>query len=447
MAQKYFGTDGIRGLVGKDQITPEFCLRLSWAVGKVFADDSHRPHVLIGKDTRISGYMLESVLQSGFVSAGADVSLLGPIPTPAIAYLTRAVSADVGVVISASHNPYYDNGIKLFDGKGNKLGDAVEQRIEAMIAASMICESSESLGKASRIGDATGRYSEFCKNSVPRDFSLRGIKIVLDCAHGATYQVAPKVFTELGADVVVMAAEPDGFNINKGCGSTHPEQLQQRVVEEAADLGIAFDGDGDRLIMVDASGALLDGDYLLYVIARSRHAKEMLTGGVVGTAMSNLGLERALQVLAIPFVRARVGDRYIMEALHQRKWELGGEPSGHILTLDLCSTGDAIVAGLQVLVAMQDADLSLQDLAAGVVKAPQVLVNVDVSSPGAVAQDQNLISVIRNHEDFMGERGRILVRPSGTEPLLRIMVEGEDEAEVTRIAENLAEQARSIKVA
>ncbi len=447
MAQKYFGTDGIRGLVGKDQITPEFCLRLSWAIGKVFADDSHRPHVLIGKDTRISGYMLESVLQSGFVSAGADVSLLGPIPTPAIAYLTRAVSADVGVVISASHNPYYDNGIKLFDGKGNKLGDAVEQRIEAMIAASMICESSESLGKASRIGDATGRYSEFCKNSVPRDFSLRGIKIVLDCAHGATYQVAPKVFTELGADVVVMAAEPDGFNINKRCGSTHPEQLQQRVVEEAADLGIAFDGDGDRLMMVDASGALLDGDYLLYVIARSRHAKEMLTGGVVGTVMSNLGLERALQVLAIPFVRARVGDRYIMEALHQRKWELGGEPSGHILTLDLCSTGDAIVAGLQVLVAMQDADLSLQDLAAGVVKAPQVLVNVDVSSPEAVAQDQNLISAIRNHEDFMGERGRILVRPSGTEPLLRIMVEGEDEAEVTRIAENLADQARSIKVA
>lgn len=447
MAQKYFGTDGIRGLVGKDQITPEFCLRLSWAIGKVFANDSHRPHVLIGKDTRISGYMLESVLQSGFVSAGADVSLLGPIPTPAIAYLTRAVSADVGVVISASHNPYYDNGIKLFDGKGNKLGDAVEQRIEAMIAASMICESSESLGKASRIGDATGRYSEFCKNSVPRDFSLRGIKIVLDCAHGATYQVAPKVFTELGADVVVMAAEPDGFNINKRCGSTHPEQLQQRVVEEAADLGIAFDGDGDRLMMVDASGALLDGDYLLYVIARSRHAKEMLTGGVVGTVMSNLGLERALQVLAIPFVRARVGDRYIMEELHHRKWELGGEPSGHILTLDLCSTGDAIVAGLQVLVAMQDADLSLQDLAAGVVKAPQVLVNVDVSSPGAVAQDQNLISVIRNHEDFMGERGRILVRPSGTEPLLRIMVEGEDEAEVTRIAENLAEQARSIKVA
>ena len=245
MAQKYFGTDGIRGLVGKDRITPEFCLRLSWAIGKVFADDSHRPHVLIGKDTRISGYMLESVLQSGFVSAGADVSLLGPIPTPAIAYLTRAVSADVGVVISASHNPYYDNGIKLFDGKGNKLGDAVEQRIEAMIAATMICESSESLGKASRIGDATGRYSEFCKNSVPRDFSLRGIKIVLDCAHGATYQVAPKVFTELGADVVVMAAEPDGFNINERCGSTHPEQLQQRVVEEAADLGIAFDGDGD----------------------------------------------------------------------------------------------------------------------------------------------------------------------------------------------------------
>ena len=456
MAQKYFGTDGIRGLVGKGQITPEFCLRLSWAIGKVFADkatqasdakEKQRPHVLIGKDTRISGYMLESVMQSGFVSAGADVSLLGPIPTPATAYLTRAVSADVGVVISASHNPFFDNGIKLFDGKGNKLGDALEQQIEAMIAAPMICQDSERLGKASRIGDATGRYSEFCKNSVPRDFTLRGIKIVLDCAHGATYQVAPRVFAELGAHVVAIAAEPDGFNINKRCGSTHPEQLQQRVIEETADLGIAFDGDGDRLIMVDAEGGLLDGDHLLYVIARSRQAQKRMEGGVVGTVMSNLGLERGLQELSIPFVRAKVGDRHIMEALHQRNWTVGGEPSGHILTLDLCSTGDAIVAGLQVLVAMREADVDLRDLAAGIVKAPQVLINVTVDSPAAIAEHPDLIEATKAHESMMGNRGRILVRPSGTEPLLRIMVEGESEAEVTQVAEDLAEQARSIKAA
>ena len=324
MAQKYFGTDGIRGQVGKGQITPEFCLRLSWAIGKVFANEGRRAHVLIGKDTRISGYMLESVLQSGFVSAGADVSLLGPIPTPAIAYLTRAVSADVGVVISASHNPYYDNGIKLFDGNGNKLGDALEQQIEAMIQREMVCEDSQSLGKASRISDAPGRYVEFCKNSLPRDFSLRGMKIVLDCAHGAAYQVGPRVFQELGAEVVAMAAQPDGFNINSQCGSTHPEMLQQRVIEEAADIGIAFDGDGDRLVMVDANGELLDGDHLLYIIARSRQAKQSMQGGVVGTVMSNLGLERALEALAVPFARAKVGDRHIMQALHQRGWTLGG---------------------------------------------------------------------------------------------------------------------------
>jgi phosphoglucosamine mutase len=445
MSQKHFGTDGIRGRVGKEQITPEFCLRLSWAIGKVFANEKRRPHILIGKDTRISGYMLESVLQSGFVSAGADVSLLGPIPTPAIAHLTRAVSADVGVVISASHNPFYDNGIKLFDGKGNKLGDAVELLIEAMIDQPMLCQDSESLGRASRISDAPGRYVEFCKNTAPREFSLRGVKIVLDCAHGATYQTAPRVFSELGAEVIATGVEPDGFNINEGCGSTHPQSLQQRVIEEAADLGIAFDGDGDRLVMVDADGNLLDGDHLLYVIARSRQRREIMHGGVVGTVMSNLGLERALQSLSLPFVRAAVGDRHIMEALHQRQWTLGGEPSGHILTLDMCSTGDAIVAGLQVLVAMQDAGQSLRELAAGLTKAPQVLLNVVVDTPAAVSVHPDLVGATRAHELAMGERGRILVRASGTEPLLRIMVEGEDQGEVTRVAEDLAEHAKGIQ--
>ena len=445
MSQKHFGTDGIRGRVGKEQITPEFCLRLSWAIGKVFANEKRRPHILIGKDTRISGYMLESVLQSGFVSAGADVSLLGPIPTPAIAHLTRAVSADVGVVISASHNPFYDNGIKLFDNKGNKLGDAVELLIEAMIDQPMLCQDSESLGRASRISDAPGRYVEFCKNTASREFSLRGVKIVLDCAHGATYQTAPRVFSELGAEVIATAVEPDGFNINEGCGSTHPQSLQQRVIEEAADLGIAFDGDGDRLVMVDADGNLLDGDHLLYVIARSRQRREIMHGGVVGTVMSNLGLERALQSLSLPFFRAAVGDRHIMEALHQRQWTLGGEPSGHILTLDMCSTGDAIVAGLQVLVAMQDAGQSLRELAAGLTKAPQVLLNVVVDTPAAVSVHPDLVGATRAHELAMGERGRILVRASGTEPLLRIMVEGEDQGEVTRVAEDLAEHAKGIQ--
>ena len=447
MTQKHFGTDGIRGRVGQNKITPEFCLRLSWAIGKVFGQRDGRPHIVIGKDTRISGYMLESVLQSGFISAGADVSLLGPIPTPAIAYLTRTVSADVGVVISASHNPFYDNGIKLFDGAGNKLDDALERQIEEMIEAPMVCEDSKHLGKAKRITDASGRYVEFCKNSAPKGFGLRGVKIVLDCAHGATYQVAPQVFAELGADVVTIAADPDGFNINRNCGSTHPEQLQQRVIEEAADIGIAFDGDGDRLVVVDAMGKLLDGDHLLYVITQNRLAREVMDGGVVGTVMSNLGLEHALRDLSVPFFRAPVGDRHIMEALHQRRWILGGEPSGHILTLDLCSTGDAIVAGLQVLLAMQDADVSLHDLASQLSKAPQVLVNVVMDSPAEVSCHPQMLKITAKHEQGLGDRGRILVRPSGTEPLLRIMVEGEDESEVARIADDLAAHAKGIRAA
>ena len=441
MKRKYFGTDGIRGRVGASPITPEFCLRLSNAVGRVFTVDGRKPKVLIGKDTRISGYMLESVLQSGLISAGADVSLLGPMPTPAIAYLTRTLRADAAIVISASHNPYYDNGIKFFNAQGSKLDDETELAIEAAMDAPLYCEGSESLGKASRISDAPGRYVEFCKSAVPNGLSLRGLRVVLDCANGATYQVAPQVFTELGAEVVVMAAEPDGFNINDKCGSTHTEALQQRVLAEKADVGIAFDGDGDRVAMVDADGALLDGDELLYIIARDRQRREVLHGGVVGTVMSNLGFEQALAWLAIPFSRANVGDRNILAQLQQRDWQLGGEPSGHILTLDLATTGDAIVAALQVIVPIIEQGESLQSLARGMDKFPQILENVTVAEPGKLSNDERLLSEIALHETKLADRGRILVRASGTEPLLRIMVEGQDEQEVGTIAQALAEHA------
>ena len=441
MKRKYFGTDGIRGRVGASPITPEFCLRLSNAVGRVFTVDGRKPKVLIGKDTRISGYMLESVLQSGLISAGADVSLLGPMPTPAIAYLTRTLRADAAIVISASHNPYYDNGIKFFNAQGSKLDDETELAIEAAMDAPLYCEGSESLGKASRISDAPGRYVEFCKSAVPNGLSLRGLRVVLDCANGATYQVAPQVFTELGAEVLVMAAEPDGFNINDQCGSTHTEALQQRVLAEKADVGIAFDGDGDRVAMVDADGALLDGDELLYIIARDRQRREVLHGGVVGTVMSNLGFEQALARLAIPFSRANVGDRNILAQLQQRDWQLGGEPSGHILTLDLATTGDAIVAALQVIVPIIEQGESLQSLARGMDKFPQILENVTVAEPGKLSNDERLLSEIALHETKLADRGRILVRASGTEPLLRIMVEGQDEQEVGTIAQALAEHA------
>ena len=441
MKRKYFGTDGIRGRVGASPITPEFCLRLSNAVGRVFTVDGRKPKVLIGKDTRISGYMLESVLQSGLISAGADVSLLGPMPTPAIAYLTRTLRADAAIVISASHNPYYDNGIKFFDAQGSKLDDETELAIEAAMDAPLYCEGSESLGKASRISDAPGRYVEFCKSAVPNGLSLRGLRVVLDCANGATYQVAPQVFTELGAEVLVMAAEPNGFNINDQCGSTHTEALQQRVLAEKADVGIAFDGDGDRVAMVDADGALLDGDELLYIIARDRQRRDVLHGGVVGTVMSNLGFEQALARLAIPFSRANVGDRNILAQLQQRDWQLGGEPSGHILTLDLATTGDAIVAALQVIVPIIEQGESLQSLARGMDKFPQILENVTVAEPGKLSNDERLLSEIALHETKLADRGRILVRASGTEPLLRIMVEGQDEQEVGTIAQALAEHA------
>ena len=448
MGQKYFGTDGIRGRVGAFPITPEFCLRLSWAVGKVFADqEDRRARVLIGKDTRISGYMLESVMQAGLVSAGADVSLLGPMPTPAIAYLTRTLGADAGVVISASHNPYYDNGIKFFDRHGSKLSDEIEHQIEAALDTFMVCEDSESLGRASRISDAPGRYVEFCKSSVSSDFSLRGMRIVIDCANGATYAVAAKVFEELGADLVVMFADPDGFNINDDCGSTHPENLQQRVIAEGADLGIAFDGDGDRLVMVDHEGSIVDGDEIIFGIAQSRKLNKKLKGGVVGTVMSNFGLEKSLEELAIPFLRANVGDRHVLELMKKKKWVIGGEPSGHILTMDLTTTGDAIVAALQVLVSMQaDANgaKSLKELVAGMHKVPQILLNVKVESPGLVAQSEQMQSAIEAQGKVLEGRGRVLVRASGTEPLLRVMVEGDSESEVKQIADGLIQQALDV---
>lgn len=444
MTKKYFGTDGIRGRVGDSPITPEFCLRLSNAVGRVFASNGSKTKVVIGKDTRISGYMLESVLQSGLISAGADVSLLGPMPTPAIAYLAKTLRADAAIVISASHNPYYDNGIKFFDAEGSKLGDAKELAIEAAMEGPLVCEDSENLGKASRVSDAAGRYVEFCKSTVPDGFSLRGLRIVLDCANGATYQVAPQVFSELGADVVVMAAEPDGFNINQACGSTKPQALQKKVVEEKADFGIAFDGDGDRVAMVDSHGALLDGDELLYIIACDRQRRAALKGGVVGTVMSNLGFEQALDRLGIPFGRANVGDRNILAQLQQNGWQLGGEPSGHILTLDLATTGDAIIAALQVIVPVVEQGLSLQALAAGMDKFPQVLENIKVPFPGTLCNDEQLVADIRNSESQLAGRGRILVRPSGTEPLLRIMVEGDDLKEVSQIARTLAIRAREL---
>ncbi len=440
MSRKFFGTDGIRGRVGEHPVNPEFCLRLGWAVGTVFAKKG-QAHIIIGKDTRISGYMLESVLESGISAAGANVSLIGPMPTPAIAYLTRTLHADAGVVISASHNPYYDNGIKFFDGAGNKLPDEVELEIERQLEQDMVCVSSDQLGKASRVPDAAGRYIEFCKATVPRGFSLRGMRIVLDCAHGATYHVAPRVFEELGAQVTVIGAEPDGTNINANCGSTHPQMLQQKVLAEQAHMGIAFDGDGDRVLMVNDQGQVLDGDELIYVIAAHRRQQGKLNGGVVGTVMSNLGLEKALNELQIPFTRAQVGDRYVTELLHKNNWSLGGEASGHILCLDLTSTGDAIVAALQVLLAIEDQQKSISQLVNGMDKLPQVMINVEVPDPGETAKSAALADAVSKQEAVLADQGRILVRPSGTEPLLRVMVEGEDHQQVQAIATQLASVA------
>lgn len=442
MGRKYFGTDGIRGRVGESPITPEFCLRLGWAVGRAFSRHGES-HVLIGKDTRISGYMLESVLESGLVSAGANVSLLGPMPTPAVAYLTRTLRADAGIVISASHNPYYDNGIKFFDHHGNKLPDEVELEIEKQLEGEMACVDSDQLGKAVRIGDAAGRYIEFCKATVNRGFRLRGLRVVLDCAHGATYHVAPGVFEELGAEIFVIGRTPNGTNINDGCGSTHPDELVAKVLEHRADVGIAFDGDGDRVVMVDAAGEVVDGDELLYIIARHRHASGTLAGGVVGTVMSNLGLEQALGAMGVPFARARVGDRYVLELMKEKGWQVGGESSGHILCLDLATTGDAIVSALQVLVPMMEQQRSLAELKQGMTKLPQTMINVRVDDPAGRAQCSAVNEAVEDMGRRLGGRGRVLLRPSGTEPVIRVMVEGEDAGEVGAIAEALADVVRS----
>ncbi|WP_322520970.1 phosphoglucosamine mutase [Guyparkeria halophila] len=436
---RVFGTDGVRGAVGRYPMTPEFVLKLGWAAGKVLGDHGRR-RVLIGKDTRVSGYMFESALESGFSAAGVDVRLLGPMPTPAIAYLTRTLRASAGVVISASHNPFDDNGVKFFSAHGEKLPDTVEDEIQAMLDQDLEVIDNRHLGKAERISDAAGRYIEFCKSTVPIGMSLAGLRIVVDCAHGATYQVAPRVFTELGAEVEVMGAAPDGFNINEGCGSTHPDALQAAVRESGADLGIAFDGDGDRVVMVDADGMIRDGDELLYVIAAGR-IEQGYAGGVVGTLMSNLGLEQAIEALERPFLRAKVGDRYVHEALRREQWLLGGESSGHLLCLDRHTTGDGIVAALQVLAEMARRERSLTELLEPMTVLPQTLVNVRIERPVSL-EDPVVVDAVAAAERELAGRGRVLLRPSGTEPLIRVMVEGESRDQVREVAEGLAEVVR-----
>ena len=437
MSRKFFGTDGIRGRVGEEPITAEFMLKLGWATGRVLGScpgDS----VLIGKDTRISGYMFESALEAGLSAAGVDIHLTGPMPTPAIAYLTRTLHACAGIVISASHNPYADNGIKFFSSEGAKLDDAVEAAIEAELAKPLVTVESNRLGKAERLKDAEGRYIEFCKSTIPLSMGMHGLKIVVDCANGATYQVAPSVFRELGADVIATGISPDGLNINQDCGSTRPEQMQKMVLEHNADLGIALDGDGDRLIMVDHTGELVDGDELLFIIAVSRQREGSLNGGVVGTLMSNLGLEHALHALKIPFERARVGDRYVLELLQQTHSQIGGESSGHIICLDRTTTGDGIVSALQVLAAMQRADKTLHELKSGMTKYPQHMINVPVSSKVDLGNTPAVQAAVTSAEQRLAGRGRVLLRPSGTEPVVRVMVEGEDEREVVEEADQLA---------
>jgi phosphoglucosamine mutase len=448
MGKQYFGTDGIRGRVGESVINPEFVMKLGYAAGRVLASQEQlpkgqRPTVLIGKDTRISGYMLEAALEAGLSAAGVDVLLTGPMPTPAVAYLTRALRAQAGIVISASHNPYYDNGIKFFSAQGTKLADDVEFAIEAELAKPMQVMESASLGKARRVDDAAGRYIEFCKSTFPNHLDLRGLKIVLDCAHGATYHVAPDVFHELGAEVIAIGNQPDGLNINEQVGSTHPQALQKAVLAQQADLGIAFDGDGDRVMMVDGSGQLLDGDQLLYIIAMGLYAKGKLKGGVAGTLMTNLALEHALQKHQIPFGRAKVGDRYVLELLQSKNWKLGGENSGHILTLDKHSSGDAIIAALQVLHSLRESGKTLQQLGADLALYPQVLINVTTKQKLDLEQHA-VQDAVKQAEAALNGEGRVLLRASGTEPKIRVMVEGLNQSLVQAQAEALAEVIRQL---
>lgn len=439
--RKYFGTDGIRGKVGEKPITPEFVLKLGWAVGKVLANGRNK--VLIGKDTRISGYMLESALEAGLSAAGVDIHLLGPIPTPAIAFLTSNLGAQAGIVISASHNPYYDNGIKFFSHDGTKLADSIEIQIETHLNQSIHTVDSAKLGKAIRVEDAKARYVNFCKSTISKSFQLNGLKIVLDCANGATYHIAPSLFSELGADLTLLGTHPDGLNINKDCGSTHLEYLQKTVLSKKADLGIAFDGDGDRVLMVDNLGEIVDGDELLFLLAQHGVKKGYIKGGIVGTTMSNLGLELAIRALGLDFIRTSVGDRYVNEALQKRNWQLGGESSGHIISRRLTKTGDGIIIALQVLEAIQLAGQSLHVAKKSIKKFPQILINIPAENPIATLNSPNINKAMEEAESQLKDRGRILLRPSGTESVVRVMVEGNDLPEVQSIANKLADAVRA----
>lgn len=442
--RKYFGTDGIRGQVGLSNINPEFMLKLGWAVGRVLANGG-RKKVLIGKDTRISGYMLESALEAGLSAAGVDVQLLGPMPTPGIAYLTQTLRANAGIVISASHNLFEDNGIKFFTSDGGKLPDNIEEKIEKEMDHPMQTVPSVELGKAARIHDAAGRYIEFCKSTIPSLTRLSDLKIAVDCANGATYHIAPNVFAELGADVASIGVKPNGFNINLECGSTAPEALQQKVIQFGADIGIALDGDGDRVVLVDADGKLVNGDQILHIIARDRHQKGLLKGGVVGTFMSNFGLEKSIKALGIPFLRTQVGDRYILEALKKENWKIGGESSGHIVCLDKTTTGDGVVAALQVLSIMVKQGKTLKQLCEGIQLMPQTLINLKTNQATLLAKNKQVLEVIDQLTKKLKGNGRVLLRPSGTEPMLRVMVEGEDPAVVKKHAEKLADDISHIE--
>ena len=440
--RKYFGTDGVRGKVGSYPITPDFALKLGWAAGKVLASQGSKM-VLIGKDTRISGYMLESALEAGLAAAGLSAAFTGPMPTPAIAYLTRTFRAEAGIVISASHNPYYDNGIKFFSAKGTKLPDEIEEAIEAMLEQPMDCVESAELGKASRINDAAGRYIEFCKGTFPAHLGLEGYKIVVDCANGATYHIAPNVLRELGAEVIEIGTDPNGLNINEKCGATDVTALQAKVVEMKADVGLAYDGDGDRIMMVDHLGNKIDGDQILFIIAREALRSGQLKGGVVGTLMSNMSLEIALKMLGVPFLRANVGDRYVLEKMVENDWTLGGENSGHIIIADKNTTGDGIVASLAVLAAMAQHKLSLNELTSAVKLFPQVLINVRFAGGENPLESDAVKSVAADVEKRLEGKGRILLRKSGTEPLIRVMVECQDAALAQQCAEEIAEAVKS----
>jgi phosphoglucosamine mutase len=442
--RQYFGTDGIRGKVGESVINPEFVIKLGWAAGKVLAGRGTNK-VLIGKDTRISGYMLESALEAGLSAAGINIGLLGPMPTPAIAYLTKTFRSEAGIVISASHNPYYDNGIKFFSSTGHKLDDEIELAIEAQLQEKMTCVESDKLGKASRVSDAAGRYIEFCKGTFPSDLSLTGLKIVVDCAHGATYHIAPDVLRELGANVIEIGTAPDGLNINHKVGATSLRASIEAVKKNKADLGFALDGDGDRIMMIDEDGYVVDGDQIIYIIAREALRSGTLKGGVVGTKMSNLGMEVALEKLGIPFERADVGDRYVMELLLKKNWSIGGENSGHVLNLNYASTGDGIVAGLQVIAAMLRTNMTLSAINSGFTKFPQKLINVKFKDKGIdPLLDPKVIASVRKAEKAMGETGRVLLRKSGTEPLIRVMVEAELEEDSTKWAQYISDEVKKV---